>query len=78
MTLCRTSVSVGAGCLGRADGGGFWYPRASMADPKWADVESVVAIPFCLLSTELHICISLDCRISNESKSDTRRKDIAV
>ena len=49
-----------------------------MADPKWADVESAVAIPFCLLSTELHICISLDCRISSESNSDTRRKDMAV
>ena len=66
-------VVAGDGMVGRADGGGCWYPRASFMEPKCADVLSVSAAFLLWRSTLLQIVMTCDAKISKEMNSVIRR-----
>ena len=66
-------VVAGDETVGRADGGGCWYPRASFMEPKWADVLSVSAAFLLWRSTLLQIVMTCDAKISKEMNSVIRR-----
>jgi hypothetical protein len=66
-------VVAGDEMVGRADGGGCWYPRASFMEPKCADVLSVSAAFLLWRSTLLQIVMTCDAKISKEMNSVIRR-----
>jgi hypothetical protein len=66
-------VVAGDEMVGRADGGGCWYPKASFMDPKCADVLSVSAAFLLWRSTLLQTVMTCDAKISKLTISCIRR-----